>query len=861
MRLSQSTIHPMTHLLHTYTAGKLAERLRERRVVVWYDLRSEFLPFINELRGQPATAPLPDAQVEPVEVGDLRARLCCYGGSFFAIRSAVEPLVLGDRPEPLVIYIPGVVRDQRRSVLLELELAGETYQPQLKQHARTVLRQQLSDTEVDTLLAAERGYQDIVTVLEGGSAEGPGASVIRLIFPQARDTSAMLAAWLADPDSDTAIIEKTATPDLYKHIGARLGLSLDLHAQLDQARPRLWRYLLVNEFRADLAGAPPTTISMIAAPITKEQLSAVRATAAALRRSHADAYAESAAQIEGELGLASAGIAASSLGTIDTFPFEERTMLAHCDTLIAEGRVDPALTIIDERRRNFWVDRDAGRQAQWQLAQLAAELVAACDQIHSEIDRINGRPTDWVGAYTREDGWYRADMLQRQLERLAARMDDEPDLAHALQTARRAHDRLAQRMAEGFTRALPSAGWQIEGVRSQTRIFDELVHPRAGSSVAYILVDALRYEMGVELFRQLAPLGEHSCTPAVAAIPTITRIGMAALMPGAAGGFDVVEERGRLAGRIGETVLPDLPARQRLLKARVPQSVDLDLAEVLTMSRTHLQQRIKDAPLVLVRSQEIDALGELGNTLLSRQVMDMVVANVARAVRRLAAAGVGQMVITADHGHLFADERGDDMKLPNPGGQQVEIHRRCWAGQGGSAPSGTIRVNGAHLGYSADLDFIFPAGLGVFRAGGGLAYHHGGISLQELVVPVVQVRVPRTRTAERIDATVIVAGTPEVLRTRTFGASLTLSGTLFTEPTSVRPVLLAGSEQVGYVGMAERGAFDRVTGWVTLRPGEMVSIGIVLTSESPTSVRVVVQHPTTDAVLGQSDEIRVELGM
>ena len=43
----------------------------------------------------------------------------------------------------------------------------------------------------------------------------------------------------------------------------------------------------------------------------------------------------------------------------------------------------------------------------------------------------------------------------------------------------------------------------------------------------------------------------------------------------------------------------------------------------------------------------------------------------------------------------------------------------------------------------------FPAGSGVFRAGGDLAFHHGGPSLQELVVPVLTVRTQGARTQVR----------------------------------------------------------------------------------------------------------------
>ena len=40
------------HPLHAYVAEKLAERLRAKKLVVWYDPRSEFAPFVAEVRGR-----------------------------------------------------------------------------------------------------------------------------------------------------------------------------------------------------------------------------------------------------------------------------------------------------------------------------------------------------------------------------------------------------------------------------------------------------------------------------------------------------------------------------------------------------------------------------------------------------------------------------------------------------------------------------------------------------------------------------------------------------------------------------------------------------------------------------------------
>ncbi len=851
----------MTHPLHEYLAAQVAVRLAQRRVVVWYDPRAEFAPFINELRGQPADAPLTDERVERVTPGQQSAALACYDGSFFAVRVIVEPLVAIDQPDPLLIYLPGVTRDETRSPLLELEQGGTTYEPQLKRQTRNVLLH-LGHTDgvIDEMLASEGlRYADIAALIAATAEGGGQPALLRVIFPGTRDNAALVAAWLADPATDAALGEKGATGELYKLVGSRLGLGLELSAPLAESRSRLLRFLLAGEFRADLACPPPPILSQVPEPATKEQGAFLREVIGRLRQEHADPYIAHADTIAGEFSLATAGVSALDLGAIDTFRFEERALLDQCDTLLAEGEYARVGHLVAERASSFWVDRDVARRAQWRACELVAQLLGACRAVGAELAKSGHDPAAWVAAYTRDDGWYRLDQGHRQLESWLANLDDEPTLGRSIALARGEYDALTRRLAEGFGRALRGADWQIPGVQPQTRIYDDAVAAQHGT-VALVLVDALRYEMGQELAQQLRPLGELRLTPALGVLPAITKLGMAAFLPGAAASYNVVEERGKLAASVDGTPLPDLAARQKFLAARVPQTVDLELAELLVSPAKQLGGRFKDARLIVVRSQEIDSLGEAGHTHLARQVMDAMIANVARGVRKLAALGVERIVVSADHGHLFAQERGDDMKTESPG-PAVELHRRCWIGRGGSTPPGAVRVTGADLGYQTDLDFIFPTGLGVFKAGGGLAYHHGGVTLQELVIPVVQLRVPQRKTASAAALRVIIGGQPTTLTNRTLGVTLTLLGDLFTEPTRVRPILLAGSEQVGYAGMALGAELDAATGTVLLTPGATANVGLMLTRDDCAGVRIVVQHPVTDAALGQTDEIPVRLGL
>ncbi len=852
------------HPLHDYVAKQLAEKLKSKKLVVWYDARGEFASFIAEVRGGART----NSEPVPVSVAGIATRLAEYAGSMFELRAVVEPRVSGDSPESVVIYLPGCERDRRGSVLMELEKAGECYEPQLKRLARNVLRQRYTDGVIDDMLAPERvTYEDLARASsDSSSAEPP--SILMGVFHEVSGSDGLLASWLVSDARDGDIAEKEATSELVKLVRSRLGLELPDNAALAKLRAVTLRYVLGGEFRSDLSCPPPACLEGVPSPKTKEELAALRELARRLRTTFADAYAALADRVEQELGLRTAKLPAGGLGAIDTFRFEEHSLLSHCGELIANKKFDEALGLVGEREHSFWLDRDVGRKAQWEACRRMAELGSVAMSVRTAVNKTAGDANAWIDAYTAlspdKRGWYRLDQAQRRLEAWVANLDEEPE-ERPLGVVRRTYEDACQAMADGFTKALTKAGWTASASLHQTRVFSEVVSERP-KPVAYFLVDAMRFEMGVELSERLPKTSEVSVRHAVGALPSITPIGMAALQPGASGSFSVVEQGGKLGARIEDAFLPDLPARKKLAAARVPKLVDIALDELLSLQPSKLSKKLEGAQVVVVRSQEIDHAGETGFTFQARQVMDTVIDNLARAIRKLAAAGVEHAVVSADHGHLFfASDRDESMRTDAPGGETVDLHRRCWIGRGGSTPPGCVRVPASALGYASDLEFVFPTGSGVFKAGGDLAFHHGGPSLQELIIPVLTVRTKARESTRPSAGPITASGLPEAVTNRIFSVTLIFGEKqMMLGATGIvaRPLLMSAGKQVGAVGMAVDAELDRATGCVKLEPNKPITVAFLLSDESVTTIRVVVQDPSTDADLYRSPtDIPVILGM
>jgi PglZ domain len=837
----------MSNLLQEYITAQLVERVTKYGVVVWYDPRSEFRTFVAELSGLSTS----DSPTE-IDVAGSAVRLATYDGSFYALRCGVESLVAADDPQPIVLYMPGLTADVRGSVLMELELAGCRWEPKLRQLARNAMRQRFTDGAMDDLLGrAKVTYEDLVAAVAAGGEGGPPSLLKPLLSGASGE--AQLATWLANAGLDQRIVEKEATTELGRLIAVRLGIDLG-GDNLAKWRAITVRHALAVEFRSDLAGDLPNHLQHLPAAAGDAERNA-RALARILRDDHAASYPDLADRAAKELKLDSGSVDAFRLGSIDTFRFEERSLLDRCAALITDGDYSHVIEIAAARQGSFWLQEAIDRQAQWEAIRLAADLGAAAEAVIKDLARPPAGAAAWVTSYA--DRWHTVDRVQRQLEAWLPKLDEDAD-ERAIAAVRQRYDVAINKLAEGFVAALQADQWAIDGHLQQTSIYDDLVRPQPGR-VAYFLVDAMRYEMGAELAQRLDGQGEVSIRPAVGVLPSITPTGMAALMPGAAASYDVVDRDGRLMAKIGGDGLADLRARKKHLAARVASSVDLELGEVLALSRTRLARKLGSSELVVVRSQEIDFFGEGGFQ--ARSIMDTVIDNLARAVRRLAGVGVDRVVITADHGHLYsAEDRDESMRIDAPGGATVDLHRRCWIGRGGATPASCVRVAASSLGNDSDLDFVFPVGIGVFRAGGDLAFHHGGPSLQEMIVPVITVRSIGAVPASG-GATVSVTDVPPAVTNRIFSVKVSLA-TLAGDRVPVRPVLMSGDGQVGEAGMVLGADHDRSSGTVMLVPGAEVTIGFVLDDDSSDAVRIVVLDPATDAELYRSPvDVPIRLGV
>jgi hypothetical protein len=248
---------------------------------------------------------------------------------------------------------------------------------------------------------------------------------------------------------------------------------------------------------------------------------------------------------------------------------------------------------------------------------------------------------------------------------------------------------------------------------------------------------------------------------------------------------------------------------------------DAKLDDLLPKPGKRIKDGIQNASLILITSQEIDELGEADNVSQARLQIDGVLSQLRRGVRVLADHGVTTIVLAADHGHLFADEMGDDMKIEAPGGKVEDLHRRVWVGVGGTSEASYLRTSLASLGVDSEFDIATPWTFAVFKSkGGGRAYFHGGLSPQELIVPVVVLHATAKPAAPAAGIQWTLTPGTAKLTTRFFSVQIAgqqSESSLFGfEPPKVRIELRANKKCVSHSVSASYG-FEDATGEVKLK--------------------------------------------
>lgn len=194
----------------------------------------------------------------------------------------------------------------------------------------------------------------------------------------------------------------------------------------------------------------------------------------------------------------------------------------------------------------------------------------------------------------------------------------------------------------------------VSEVSKQRDFYSRYIRPLAGKNTrAFVIIsDALRYEVAVELRDTLirTTKGTAKLEAMQAVFPSITKFGMAALLPGQR----ITVDKG-MGVYVNDMPTVSTQEREKALCAGNPKSVAIQYNDVLSMKRAERRELVSGKEVVYIYHNTIDAIGDKAPT--ESKVFaacEDAIQEISNILRIIVNDMQGTDVfITSDHGFLY----------------------------------------------------------------------------------------------------------------------------------------------------------------------------------------------------------------
>jgi uncharacterized protein (TIGR02687 family) len=697
------------------------DSLKPRQLVFWYDPKEDFSEDFAELT-------LPDG-VEKVTLGDTP----------FTVK---YKLLIEAPNSSFLLYAPFAEPARQENWLLDLQKQGELFSAdqaallfrQYGFHERSLqnyLREHLSFFKAkkrrDALsalgLPKEASEMDLriglLSVLAGLKVADAEA-LIRTVLMQGLNEE-QNALW-------QELTKYVAAEEFWAVVQNRLGVPADTMTLRD-----LFIRLALTHLQHDLdVPLPEGMKSKLIQPSTRAYVFVSSWLRDSTDRKR---WEELSRQLAPDLGIRefAASLHPSAYSKAETFEAFDQALIHTATENLAAGTLEPNLKEwLSARKPLFWF---GDYRQHYRALEAATELLELLTQFAGSY---SGTAETLFKRYA--DTLYQIDGAYRRYVAASDSIteDDFMPLTEALE--RRYSYEFLEPLGEAWSEALKDLDgtWSM-GVEKQWSFYRHRVSTvleRNDREKVYVIIsDALRYEVAAELRARLIQIfrGEAQLSPVLSVLPSITKLGMAALLPHQQLSVD----------NEGEVLADDcftkgLEARNTVLNASGVSSMAVKANDILAMSQEG-RQVVKPHRVIYIYQDHIDAAGD--HTASEREVFsacERAISEIEALVKRIVNQLNGtNIIITSDHGFLYQR-------------QTLEQHDKVARADDGALDSGRRHILRRNLSPSeatqtfslpyldASLQTQSPRGtLRYAVQGGGAQYVHGGASLQEVCVPVL----------------------------------------------------------------------------------------------------------------------------
>lgn len=280
----------------------------------------------------------------------------------------------------------------------------------------------------------------------------------------------------------------------------------------------------------------------------------------------------------------------------------------------------------------------------------------------------------------------------------------------------------------------------------QTSFFNHYVKS-CKDKVCIIISDAFRYDVARTLLQKLE--FDEKCTAKIdvmqSVLPSVTQTGMTALLPHQTYMMNS-EYKAEADGRICDNT----KNREVLCQSYAINSKCVQYDDIASMNQAQLREIFKNQEFVYVYHNQIDARGDKANT--ENEVFNAceeAINEIFALIKRLSSiANIYHFIVTADHGFIYKRDKIFENNKIDGIKNQVDVIGKRYAMSNIAVENNGVQSIPLNVYYDNKDGYVsFPIGTDIFKSpGNGLNFVHGGCSIQEMLVPVIDIKTEKSRT-------------------------------------------------------------------------------------------------------------------
>lgn len=414
---------------------------------------------------------------------------------------------------------------------------------------------------------------------------------------------------------------------------------------------------------------------------------------------------------------------------------------------------------ISRRRDLFWYE-------EYLHLYEAIDNAAKFFQQLSDVDLLITTMRQGIESYA--NTWFRIDQYYRKYIYHARQAENQNLLYHLSEQVEKHYtNNYLMKLNDHWQDVIEKASrWDASPITLQRWFFDRRVctpYLNKDKKVCVIISDALRYEVGEELLSRIKQEDRYDAEldAMLSMLPSYTQLGLAALLPNKElsfaedGSTSVLVDGQNSAGTVNR-----LKILQQNIYGRVHAAKSED---IMALSRDEARALFRDNNLVYIYHNRIDSVGDKMES--ESRVFDAVedtLDDLISLIKKLTSANFTNLIITADHGFIYqnsleedSDFAGEDAK----GSQILQRNRRFVVGKGLFDSSSLMKRDAEQVGLAGDIQIQIPKSINRLRlSGSGMRFVHGGASLQEVVIPVIEVNKKRSSDIGQVDVEILRTG-------------------------------------------------------------------------------------------------------